>query len=167
MRKLLLPSLLFEIIWWSAVWGQADWQWLTLVLVIIAWLSMAYTQLTSLFPVMLLAGAGVLLDIINGAIGLFVFPTEHPIPFWLVILWCGFAWYARLLIPAIQHHSPRWIIILGGLGGAVSYWAGYRFAAVDFQWTVLTVMGILFVQWAGLTWCLLKVFSHARNAQRV
>lgn len=131
MRKLLLPSLLFEVIWWSAVWGQTDWQWLTLVLVIIAWLSMAYTQLTSLFPVMLLAGAGVLLDIINGAIGLFVFPTEHPIPFWLVILWCGFAWYARLLIPAIQHHSPRWIIILGGLGGAVSYWAGYRFAAVD------------------------------------
>ncbi|WP_217554556.1 DUF2878 domain-containing protein [Vibrio metschnikovii] len=167
MRKLLLPSLLFEVIWWSAVWGQTDWQWLTLVLVIIAWLSMAYTQLTSLFPVMLLAGAGVLLDIINGAIGLFVFPTEHPIPFWLVILWCGFAWYARLLIPAIQHRSPRWIIILGGLGGAVSYWAGYRFAAVDFQWTVLNVMGILFVQWAGLTWCLLKVFSHARNAQRV
>ncbi|MGT0149115.1 DUF2878 family protein [Vibrio metschnikovii] len=42
------------------------------------------------------------------------------------------------------------------MGGAVSYWAGYRFAAVDFQWTVLTVMGILFVQWAELTWCLIK-----------
>lgn len=163
MRHLLLPSLLFELIWWCAVWGQADWQWLTFALVCIAWFTMARHKPSHLWPVILLAAIGILVDSFNGYIGVFIFNTDYPLPFWLVILWAGFAWYSRLLIPAVQHHSHGLIILLGGLGGAVSYWAGYRFAAVDFQWAVLTVMSILFVQWAALTWCLLQVFKDETN----
>ncbi|WNJ95710.1 DUF2878 domain-containing protein [Vibrio ruber] len=160
MRRFLLVSLWFEAIWLLAVLGQARLQWVTIGLVTV---TMAYTALR--YPLVLsriiaVAAIGITLDYINLYSGLFAFPTSY-LPIWLIGLWFAFAWFASFAIPAVSHLPPLLILSATAFGGALSYWAGYRFGAVHFEWPVIGAVCVLFLEWFGLSLLLIKVFRNA------
>ncbi|ASA54875.1 DUF2878 domain-containing protein [Vibrio gazogenes] len=160
MRRFLLISLWFEALWLLAVLGQARLQWITIGLVTV---TMAYTALR--FPlilgrIMMVAAIGITLDYVNLHVGLFSFTTSS-LPIWLIGLWFAFAWFASFAIPVFSHLPSLLVFSATALGGALSYWAGYRFGAVQFAWSVEGAVFALFLEWFGLSLLLMKVFRNA------
>jgi len=47
-----------------------------------------------------------------------------------------------------------------GVCGALSYWAGYKFSAVEFSLSVVGSLVVLTVQWAGVAWLIMRVFVN-------
>ncbi|ELS3714690.1 DUF2878 domain-containing protein [Vibrio fluvialis] len=164
MRRFLLISLWFEFIWLLAVLGQERLQWMTIGVVTA---TMAFTALrltVALERVILIATLGVALDYANLYVGLFSFTFLH-LPIWLMGLWFAFAWFASFAVPAVSH-LPKFFVSIGtASGGALSYWAGYRFGAVQFELSVFWSVLALFLEWFVLSLLLMKVFRN-ENATR-
>lgn len=83
--------------------------------------------------------------------------TGFPIPFWLVVIW--------LALAITPHHCLSWLKnrlflspIFGALGGPIAYWAGVRFGASTFNWSLPLSIGTLAVIWAAL-WPAVMYFS--------
>ncbi|NNN43573.1 MULTISPECIES: DUF2878 domain-containing protein [unclassified Vibrio] len=165
MRSLLWSSLWFEVIWLCAVLGQTNWQGVTLGLVLLTWLTSVYYARYRIFPVLVITIIGITLDMANHYFALFIFAEATWIPLWLIALWGGFAWYSQRLLSVVCTYPRLWVMFLGGLGGALSYWAGYRFGAVTLVYPVSITLGILFIQWFLLTFFLLKVFTDEMDSR--
>ncbi|MDW6092407.1 DUF2878 domain-containing protein [Vibrio rhizosphaerae] len=160
MHRFLLISLWFEAIWLIAVLGQARLQWVTIGLVTVTMAYTAFRYPLGLGRIIGVAALGMTLDYINLQVGLLTFPTPE-LPIWLIGLWFAFAWFASFAIPFFSH-LPFLLICCGtAFGGALSYWAGYRFGAVHFEWSVPGTVCVLFVEWFGLSLLLMKVWRHA------
>ncbi|EPT8451673.1 DUF2878 domain-containing protein [Vibrio fluvialis] len=159
MRRFLLISLWFEFIWLLAVLGQERLQWITIGVVTA---TMAFTALrltVALERVILIATLGIALDYANLYVGLFYFTFLH-LPIWLMGLWFAFAWFASFAVPAVSH-LPKFFVSIGtASGGALSYWAGYRFGAVQFELSVFWSVLALFLEWFVLSLLLMKVFRN-------
>lgn len=153
------------------------WQWAHLLGFNLYWLLAVKWQLPGPLLVMLLlhllfspsrqhdwrlmpvAAAGCLLDGLLWQLGLFQFPAGFP--FWLVLLWIGFAltlahgmrWLLRL---------PRWQQGLFGIfGGASSYLAGAAMGAVHLPlgfWTTALLLSVIWMWWLPvLLWVMVKL----------
>ncbi|QXO19296.1 DUF2878 domain-containing protein [Vibrio ostreae] len=159
MRSFLLVSVWFELIWLLAVLGQEQWQWLTTLLVVVTLLFSAWRLSVAVGRICAVAVTGIAIDVANMHLGLFFFINPH-LPVWLIALWFIFVWFAAFAIPALSH-LPSWLVIIAtGLGGALSYWAGYRFGAVGFGLPVFYTVLALFLEWLGVSLLLIKVFSN-------
>ncbi|MBY8315938.1 DUF2878 domain-containing protein [Vibrio fluvialis] len=164
MRRFLLISLWFEFIWLLAVLGQERLQWITIGVVTA---TMAFTALrlpVALERVILIATLGIALDYANLYVGLFSFTFLH-LPIWLMGLWFAFAWFASFAVQAVSHLPNFYVSIGTASGGALSYWAGYRFGAVQFELSVFWSVLALFLEWFVLSLLLMKVFRN-ENATR-
>ncbi|MFG0885548.1 DUF2878 domain-containing protein [Vibrio furnissii] len=159
MRRFLLISLWFEFIWLLAVLGQERLEWVTVGVVTATLALTALRRPVALERVILVAACGIALDYANLHVGLFSFTYLH-LPIWLMGLWFAFAWFASFAVPAVNH-LPRWfVLICTALGGALSYWAGYRFGAVQFELSVFWSVLALFLEWFLLSLLLMKVFRN-------
>jgi len=76
-------------------------------------------------------------------------PFENLAPAWLVLMWVN--------LSLILNHSLAWLrrrylltAVLGGLGGAVSYWAGWRFGAVEFHWPPWASIAVIGLIWTAV-----------------
>lgn len=141
-KKLLLVGLLFNVYWLIAVLGQQAYVWVLVLLFSACWWS---------FPLMgryafSIACAGILMDGTLSAFNIFEFQTAL-IPFWLIMLWLGFGAFVWYMKETIVKQSVFFIGMLGGVGGAMSYFAGYRLQAVQWPFGVELTLPILFVSW--------------------
>lgn len=92
------------------------------------------------------AAVGICVDSIFTLTGIFVFDTLI-IPPWLVLLWCGFA--------LTLQHSLQWLSrfplalqsALGAFGGTTSYYAGFRFGAVDYSFSQPVTIAAMAFAW--------------------
>lgn len=104
-------------------------------------------DLASLITISLLGGA---VDLLLSWLGLMIFPEAVLLPVWLVLLWTHFA--------VALNHGMSWLnkipvylqVVFGGLFGPLSYYAGYKFGAVDFPLPHLQTLFILIVIWSTL-----------------
>jgi len=96
--------------------------------------------------------AGTLIDSIYPLAGVLTYaapwPYPHLAPAWLVIMWLNLA--------LTLNHSLAWLrkryllaAMFGGVGGGLSYWAGWRLGAVEFSWTPWAAAGLIGLVWAA------------------
>ena len=150
MLKNLINAGLFQLGWFACVLGGNS-LWLLLaggaLLAHLLWISRSLAQVR-LIAVVCVLGSTVDSLLLNAG----VFAFKQPgglIPFWLVLLWA-------LLAITLNHclawtAKPLWrAILLGAIGGPLSYYAGQRLWAVQFPmglWPTLLGLSLL---WAGL-----------------
>ena len=148
--KLLANAGMFQLGWFACVLGGNS-LWLLLpagvLLVNGLWISARWTEVRLIICVCLL---GTLVDSLLLNAGVFEFRQEGIlIPFWLMLLWA-------LLATTLNHclewtARPAWrAVLLGAVGGPLSYYAGQRLGAVQFGFGLWPTLVLLAVLWAGL-----------------
>lgn len=159
MSRLLWVSLWFQLIWLVAVLGQEAWQWLTLLLGGVTLLYAAATDVRGLKSIIALGAIGIGLDWLNLYLGVLVFKQAY-VPVWLAVLWLSFIWYAKHWVPYIIKYNKLVMVILVGGCGALSYWAGNRFSAVEFSFSLPWTLLVLALQWCCISWLIMRVFAN-------
>ncbi|HHX8657897.1 TPA: DUF2878 domain-containing protein [Vibrio diabolicus] len=163
--KLLIASTWFQLCWFSAVLGTYQWQWLTLILTFITLVYCWRTDASALKHIASIVLAGVVLDTINQQFSVFVFPTQW-LPIWLLCLWVLFSWYAYQLKPVLYRFPKIYVSIVGGVGGTVSYYAGYKLQVVEYGFNTSVTLVILFAEWFAMTLLILKVYGYEKLEER-
>ena len=141
-KKLLLAGLLFNTYWLIAVLGQQAYVWVLVLLVVACWLKFPGGIKSAVF----IAGVGVVMDYFLSVYNIFSFGSS-TLPSWLIMLWLGFGTFVWFMRTTITRYPAIVIGLLGGLGGSMSYFAGYRLQAVNWPQGVETTFLILFVLW--------------------
>lgn len=163
MLKTLINAGLFQLGWLACVLGGNS-PWLLVaaaaLLIHLLWISPERTEVRLVAYVCLL---GTAVDTLLLNLGAFAFePATRLIPFWLILLWA-------LLATTLRHclawtAQPKWrAVLLGAIGGPLSYYAGQRLGAVAFPlglWPTLLGLGLL---WAGLFPGLLWIAAHSQS----
>ncbi|WP_085684795.1 MULTISPECIES: DUF2878 domain-containing protein [unclassified Pseudomonas] len=155
MLERLVNAVLFQIGWLACVLGGNS-LWLLLALAVLVihlrWIS-SWAQEGRLILSVVIIGTAV--DSVLRGMGVFEFKDLSPlIPFWLMLLW---ALFATTLRHCLQWSARPWWLasLLGAAGGALSYGAGERLAAVHFPLGESpTLIGI------ALLWAMLFPLLH-------
>jgi hypothetical protein len=95
---------------------------------------------------------GIVIDSAYALAGVLAYAAPWPVPglapAWLVIMWLNLA--------LTLNHSLAWLrrryslaAIFGGIGGGLSYWAGWRLGAVEFYWPAWAAAGLIGLVWAA------------------
>jgi len=158
-RRLFVVSLWFQLVWLVAVLGQDKWQWVTLVLGSATLVYALINERADVINIIAVGACGMALDYLNSIAGLLVFNTSY-IPVWLAVLWLVFMWYAKQWAAVIRQYNKVWVMLFVGCCGALSYWAGYRFSAVDFSYPVLWTLMVLVIQWCCISWLIMRVLVN-------
>ena len=159
MKRLLIISSWFQIIWFLAVVGQYSWQWLTLALAVMTFVATAFATKVPWFKVLLIFAIGVSVDWLNMSLGALKF--EHgSFPVWLFSLWLIFIWYSYFLYPLLSQYPISLVSMVGGVGGALSYIAGEKLGAVTFGLPLITTSGILLIEWTILIALIIRVYGY-------
>ncbi|WEM45666.1 DUF2878 domain-containing protein (plasmid) [Photobacterium sp. DA100] len=156
--KLILAGLLFNVYWLIAVLGQQAYVWLLVLSFLACWW---------IFPkvgryAFLIAGAGVLMDGILSASNVLAFPSAL-LPFWLVMLWLGFGCFVWFMRDLVKQHPIHLISLIGGVGGALSYFAGYRLQAVEWPLGAGLTLVILFASWVFFSLLLARMLQRSAS----
>jgi len=159
----LINAVLFQITWFACVLGSAKgWFWPAL-------LSCAILGLYQLQPKLRhptdlkLVGISILLGLIIDSIwvqsGLLVFTDTRPsadfAPAWIILLWVAFALTINHSMGWLARHSAL-PIILGAIGGPLSYLAGLKLGAVEYNGDKTATTLYLAIAWAVSLWILVK-----------
>ncbi|KLN63209.1 MULTISPECIES: DUF2878 domain-containing protein [Vibrio] len=159
MKRLLMVSTWFQAIWFCAVIGNYELQYVTLSLVAITLVVSTIKMKLNWIRVVLVVALGIVVDFTNMTFGLLQFQYEY-FPLWLLALWLIFAWYAYFLYPIVSQYPLTIVSMVGGIGGALSYVAGESLGAVSFGVSNITIVSILLVEWTLIIALILKVYGY-------
>jgi hypothetical protein len=155
----------FQAVWFAAVLGAArGYAWLGPLALVpyLLWMLRGARVRTRQAVSWVAAGAlGSLVDGVLAALGLFRYPTAPTSwPAWLVPPFIASLWIAFATLP---HISLAWLaprpglaVVLGALGGPLSFAAGVRAGAVGYGESVLVTNAVLALQYALATPLLLR-----------
>ncbi|MDV5167643.1 DUF2878 family protein [Photobacterium rosenbergii] len=141
-KKLLLAGLLFNMYWSIAVLGQQAYVWVLVLLVVVCWWKFP----KGIKAALSIALVGVVMDLTLSVVDILAFDSII-IPSWLIMLWLGFGTFVWFMRSTIVSYPVMLIGILGGIGGSMSYFAGYRLEAVQWPLGVGITLSVLFVIW--------------------
>lgn len=164
--KLLIASIWFQLCWFAAVLGTQQWQWLTVGATVVTLAYCCKTEISSLKRIAAILVVGVMLDTVNQQFSILAFPTQW-LPIWLLCLWFLFPWYAYQLKPVLYRFPKIYVSVVGGLGGAGSYFAGYKLQAVEFGLSTGITFAILFLEWFFFMLLILKVYGNERFEEKL
>ncbi|MFT7052623.1 MAG: hypothetical protein ACJAU1_000170 [Psychromonas sp.] len=139
----------FQLIWFVAVFFTVNGQ-IFLILSLLLHFYLSPNRQYDLASLITISLIGIAVDLLLSWLGLMRFPEAVFLPLWLVLLWAHFA--------VALNHGMSWLnkipvyfqVVLGGLFGPLSYYAGYKFGAVDFPLPFLQTLLILTVIWSTL-----------------
>ncbi|AXY00787.1 DUF2878 domain-containing protein [Vibrio alfacsensis] len=157
--KLLLASTWFQLCWFAAVLGTYQWQWLTLILTLVTLIYCIRADAHSLKSISFITVTGLVLDTINQQFSILVFSTQW-LPVWLLCLWVMFSWYSYQLKSILYRFPKPYVSLIGGIGGTMSYFAGFKLQAVEFGFSTSVTLAILFAQWCVMILVILKVYGN-------
>ncbi|MGR5142708.1 DUF2878 domain-containing protein [Photobacterium sp. DNB23_23_1] len=145
-KKLIVVGLLFNVYWLIAVLGQQAYVWVLVLLFAACWWKFPSVWRYAFS----IAVAGVLMDGVLSISNVLDFQVLL-IPNWLIMLWLGFGTFVWFIKETIANYSAALISLLGGVGGAMSYFAGYRLQAVQWPLGVELTLMVLFLSWFVLS----------------
>jgi len=156
----------YQLVWFATVLGGQQYIVIPcLLLVLHVYLSKGRRE--ELLVMGICAVFGLLADILLTYGGLYVFtPPPHalPVPFWLVILWLGFAGTFRLALAFFMKRLPL-AVVAAAIGAPLSYLAAGRLGAVSFPYgelrTALVLSGVWIVLISVFVFIVRKVDSSA------
>jgi len=154
-RELLIVGVVFNSYWLLAVLGQSHYQWLLVICLLGCW----WLYRGAWRFALILGTAGILMDTVLSQLGLFQFQTAI-LPLWLVLLWLGFGSFVWVMRRTIAVYSYYVVIGIGGVGGMMSYLAGYRLGAVNWPLGIAITAMIVLVIWLCFSALMLKLLSR-------
>lgn len=117
--QVLALSIWFNISWAMCVFGPV---WLAPVCLVI-WLGLATAFKAPLTLIALVALAGLTMDGILVMLDIYQF-QQNMMPFWLMVLWVGFAVYLVILRKKLDQIGPFWFVAAMALLAPICYWVG-------------------------------------------
>ncbi|SDG73607.1 Protein of unknown function [Vibrio xiamenensis] len=163
--RLTLISIWFQLLWFLAVIGRQETQWWLLLAVIATYLYVLLRQSIPLDRLFFVSFIGIAVDWLNVKFHLLEFPDDF-LPTWLISLWFIFAWYAYNLVPVLKRFSSLAVVPVGGLLGAISYFAGYQLGAVTLPYPLGWSLTALFIEWTLIMWLIIKVVFSDRTRKK-
>ncbi|QYJ88620.1 DUF2878 domain-containing protein [Shewanella halotolerans] len=138
---------LFQLAWWSAAWLTNSASYIISGLIVLHCLLSpsvkADLRLMALLPLGLLVdGALIALGAFRG--------VESAFPLWLALLWVIFLMSLNHSLRLLSGLSLPWLMLIGALGGAGSYWAGVSLGALTTQVSAISFWLIAAPVWAVL-----------------
>ncbi len=154
-KNMLINAALFQGLWFSAVYGSAHhWIWPSLLfLLVLCWWQLqpqrrAHSD-TKLIIVALLMG--LVIDSVWINSGVLTFTSQGPVswlsPMWLLALWAGFALTINHSMSWLKLH-PLLPILLGMISAPLSYYAGKKLGAMEYNHDILLVSAYIGMAWA-------------------
>lgn len=147
----LIHVVLFDVVWFLAVWGRADFIGLTGVLVVVLYAVNWRHLVQQLKALVLFVLTGLVAELTLVYAGVLKFSGTDYLPLWLVVLWLGFA--------ATAFTSMDWMarryglaLLFGLVFGPITYLAGVRFDAAE-----LLVNKLVMVSAYGFVWAVLML----------
>ena len=144
-----LNLLWFQAAWFCALYFQDNALWVLLLSLAADFYLLKQRQqdLSRLIWVTVIGGGA---DALLSLTGVFVFPDQQLIPYWLLLLWAHFALslnYSMFWLAS----KPYWLKSLcAGIFAPLSYLAGVKFSAVTLPLGELLSLFIIAVIWAAL-----------------
>lgn len=160
--NIFLKSIWFQSLWFLAVLGRESTVVLLALLVAITYLRSLYQRELSTKFCAFIVGCGLAVDFLNTQLSILVFES-NGLPLWLVFLWLIFAWYCWQLRDFIRKTSQRIILFAGGVGGTLSYLAGYKLGAVGWFYTTEITLTALFAEWILLSLITFQLLKMRRG----
>lgn len=139
----------FQLMWFVAVFFTVSGE-IFLIFSLLLHFYLSPDRKFDLASLMTISAIGGTVDLLLSWLGVMIFPEAALLPLWLVLLWGHFA--------VALNHGMSWLnkiplyfqVVFGGLFGPLSYYAGYKFGAVDFPLPPLQTSFIFIVIWAVL-----------------
>jgi hypothetical protein len=147
-------TLSFNLYWLLAVWGQLNYLWLLITMLIACW----WIFRDSWRFATIAATAGISMDALLSYFGIYQF-DGNAIPAWLILLWLGFASFVWLLRKVIRNYPPYVLVIIGCIGGTFSYWAGFKLEAVNWPMGTPVTVVVTLVGWLVYSMILLVLLK--------
>lgn len=122
---------LFDVLWFSSVYGREQWLWLSGLLTLLLFAAGWQQLWPRRYAVMALAAAGLLAEYLMVSSGQISFSGSQLLPNWLVLLWLGFAAMAFVLFSSLLHQRYLIAAVAGIVFGPVTYLAGLGFGATS------------------------------------
>lgn len=144
----LFNALWFNLFWLMAVMGREALIPLTLLLLALHFL-LASSLRHELWLVLVIALPGIVLDATLSHLNIYQFHNGELLPLWLVEIWIAFA----VSLPRSMGFLARFpvlSILLGGVGGTLSYFSGSKLGAVTLAEPLTTSLAIIALPWAIL-----------------
>lgn len=152
---------IFQGIWWlAALWGNSAILGLLTLLGLHLLLLSAQLKRDSL-AVLVLASLGWGIDLSLQIIGFW--DLHSALPAWLLVIWAGFILSLFYSLAWLQPLKPLYQAAIGGVAGALSYWAGAKMGALSFNYSLPVSLITLITGWAvilPLFLQLIKRFEH-------
>jgi hypothetical protein len=157
-----LNFLLFQAIWFAAIMGREELEWLVAAL-LVAHILLVTDPVKELRVILPCAAIGIAADAVLTLSGVFVFdpaPPVLPIPFWLIGIWLAFAGTFRHSMSYLLA-KPVIAIPAAAIAAPLSYVAGMGLGAVSFGLDTMSTAIVI-----GLVWpCMMAVFIRLHRAQ--
>lgn len=154
-KELLINAGIFQALWISAVYGSAHgWVWPSLLLlaILLVWQLQPTRRARSDKKLIIVALImGLIIDSFWINAGIMVFTNGGPIswlsPVWILALWAGFALTINHSMSWLKTH-PLLPVLLGLISAPLSYYAGKKFGAVEYNQDTLLVSAYIGLAWA-------------------
>ncbi|WP_271272041.1 DUF2878 domain-containing protein [Aliamphritea hakodatensis] len=145
----------FQLLWWLSILQTDSARWPVLLL-LVAHLVMHRHLFTEALVITACGCLGFIVDSLLTLLGFFRFYPDTVLPpFWLFLLWLGFA---ATLRQGLKFFVGRWYLAMlsGAVAGAATYFAAAELGAVALGWSdvesVLLLAGIWALMFPGLLW---------------
>ncbi|PSW20185.1 DUF2878 domain-containing protein [Photobacterium sanctipauli] len=160
-KELIAVGTVFNVFWFVAVLGQAQYSWVLLSILIFSW-----WRFHAAFKFGVAIGsAGILMDMALKHFALYQFATDS-FPLWLALLWLGFGTFVWIIREKITSYSAVIIMALGGVGGMMSYFAGYRLGAVIWPYDLSITLPTILLCWIVFSGFILLTLKHIAGYYR-
>ncbi|RQW61984.1 DUF2878 domain-containing protein [Vibrio viridaestus] len=155
-------SILFQSIWFVLILGTSEVEWPVLPIVVIVYIVSFLRHKHITTRALFIGCMGCMLDIANTQFGLFLFDENGLlVPLWLIELWFCFSIYISFLMVKFISWNQFLLLLAGGIGGMLSYYAAYRIGVVEFTQSLHLTLVILFLEWMAVMFLIRK--CHAEN----
>jgi len=159
MKRLIIKSTWFQVIWFMAVIGAESLQYVTLSLVFFTLVISSVKGEIAWKKVVVIAALGTMLDYFHMAVGWFEFANDS-FPLWLIALWFIFSWYASFLSSLLNQYPIVIVSLVGGVAGSLSYIAGEKFGGVTFSLPLHYSALMLALEWTCIIALILRGYRY-------
>ena len=139
-------ALWFNAVWFSAVVGRDAYLLLPVILLMGHFMFVSDKQ-KDIMQAALIAPIGISIDSTLSFFGFYVFANDALMPLWLCFLWLAFALSVSRSLFFLSRY-PVVAMLVGGVGGTMSYFAGSKLGAVTFGEPAINSVMVIATVWA-------------------
>ena len=165
---MLINFLLFQAIWFGAVFFANSAIWLVIAALAIHFY-ISKTRILDAKIIVICGVAGLFVDSLLLNFEFFEFYTGqwvgYLVPPWLVMIWVGFGITLNHSLSYFQQ-KPVWCVIGGAISGPLSYLAGERLGAISLPQPLFHTIIVLALVWSIVFWALMQATHLIKTSEQ-